>query len=253
MSIINTFPTTISNGQVEDATVVMTLFSWIQSQTNGNACPATSGTAILKGNGSGGTVVAVAGTDYSAGTQALATGILKSTTSTGALSVAVAGTDYPPIASPTFTGTVTAPAFSGSLAGNAATATSAGSATSATNASYAATQAITDNSTLIATTQFVKKSGVGNGTQSNYSGTSTTGSPSSGTTYYNTTSNPISVYAGAALSASGSISAYLNGSLVAEESTGGGAIMSVCIASVPPGWGYSISCSAAFSWWIELR
>lgn len=64
MSIINTFPTTIQNGQVEDATVVMTLFSWIQSQTNGNACPATSGSAVLKGDGAGGTTAAVAGTDY---------------------------------------------------------------------------------------------------------------------------------------------------------------------------------------------
>lgn len=64
MSIINAFPTTIANGQVEDATVVMSLFSWIQSQTNGNACPATTGSAILKGNGSGGTSPAVSGTDY---------------------------------------------------------------------------------------------------------------------------------------------------------------------------------------------
>jgi hypothetical protein len=113
MSIINTFPTTISNGQVEDATVVMTLFAWIQSQTNGNACPATTGSAVLKGNGAGGTLAATAGTDYSAGTQALATGILKSTTSTGALSIAVANTDYAPSASPVFTGTATIPAITG--------------------------------------------------------------------------------------------------------------------------------------------
>ena len=64
MSIIGTFPTTIANGQVEDATVVMSLFAWIQSQTNGNACPATTGSAVLKGDGAGGTTVAVAGTDY---------------------------------------------------------------------------------------------------------------------------------------------------------------------------------------------
>lgn len=56
--------------------------------------PATSGTAILKGDGSGGFSSATAGTDYSAGTSALATGVLKSTTSTGALTIAVAGTDY---------------------------------------------------------------------------------------------------------------------------------------------------------------
>lgn len=64
MSIIGTFPTTIQNGTTEDAAQVMTLFAYIQSQTNGNACPATTGTAILKGNGSGGTAAAAAGTDY---------------------------------------------------------------------------------------------------------------------------------------------------------------------------------------------
>ena len=82
--------------------------------------PATSGTGLLKGNGSGGFSTAaagvdyavaqsvtgivkssgttrssaVAGTDYAPGTSALATGIVKSTTSTGALTIAVAGTDY---------------------------------------------------------------------------------------------------------------------------------------------------------------
>ena len=56
--------------------------------------PATSGTTILKGNGSGGFSSTTAGVDYSAGTSALSSGILKSTTSTGALSIATAGTDY---------------------------------------------------------------------------------------------------------------------------------------------------------------
>jgi hypothetical protein len=56
--------------------------------------PATSGTAILKGNGAGGFSSTTAGVDYSAGTSALSSGILKSTTSTGALSIATAGTDY---------------------------------------------------------------------------------------------------------------------------------------------------------------
>jgi len=114
MSIINSFPTTIANGQVEDATVVMSLFAWIQSQTNGNACPATTGSAVLRGNGAGGTISATPGTDYSAGTQALATGILKSTTGTGALTVAVAG-DFPTLNQNT--------------TGNAATATNATNAT----------------------------------------------------------------------------------------------------------------------------
>lgn len=45
---------------------------------------------------------------------------------------------YAPLASPTFTGTVTAPTFSGALSGNATTATTATSATTATNATTAA-------------------------------------------------------------------------------------------------------------------
>lgn len=53
----------------------------------------TSITGLLKGNGTA-ISAATAGTDYSAGTSALATGILKSTTATGALSIAVAG-DFP--------------------------------------------------------------------------------------------------------------------------------------------------------------
>jgi len=61
--------------------------------------PATSGTSILKGNGAGGFASATAGTDYSAGTSSLTTGILKSTTSTGALSIAVSGSDYAPATS----------------------------------------------------------------------------------------------------------------------------------------------------------
>lgn len=53
----------------------------------------TSITGVLKGNGTA-ISAATSGTDYSAGTSALATGILKSTTTTGALTIATAGTDY---------------------------------------------------------------------------------------------------------------------------------------------------------------
>ena len=53
----------------------------------------TSVTGVLKGNGTA-ISAATSGTDYSAGTSALATGILKSTTTTGALSIAVAA-DFP--------------------------------------------------------------------------------------------------------------------------------------------------------------
>ena len=53
----------------------------------------TSISGMLKGSASA-LVAATSGTDFSAGTSALATGILKSTTSTGALTIAVAG-DFP--------------------------------------------------------------------------------------------------------------------------------------------------------------
>jgi hypothetical protein len=53
----------------------------------------TSITGLLKGSGTA-ISAATAGTDYSAGTSALATGIVKTTTGTGALTVAVAG-DFP--------------------------------------------------------------------------------------------------------------------------------------------------------------
>lgn len=53
-----------------------------------------SSTGLIKRTGANTLAVATAGTDYSAGTSALATGILKSTTTTGALSIAVAG-DFP--------------------------------------------------------------------------------------------------------------------------------------------------------------
>jgi hypothetical protein len=65
--------------------------------SSGGATPtltlSTSITGLLKGNGTA-MSAATAGTDYSAGTSALATGILKSTTTTGALTIAVAA-DFP--------------------------------------------------------------------------------------------------------------------------------------------------------------
>jgi len=64
---------------------------------NASSTPAitlsTSITGVLKGNGTA-ISAATSGTDYSAGTSGLATGILKSTTTTGALTIAVAG-DFP--------------------------------------------------------------------------------------------------------------------------------------------------------------
>lgn len=69
-----------------------TIASWIISV---GALSATStGTSIVKGNGTGGFSAAVARTDYAEPTTGLATGILKNTTTTGAHTIAVAGTDY---------------------------------------------------------------------------------------------------------------------------------------------------------------
>ncbi len=53
----------------------------------------TTVTGVTKGNGTA-LSSATVGTDYSVGTASLSTGILKSTTTTGALSIAAAGTDY---------------------------------------------------------------------------------------------------------------------------------------------------------------
>ena len=70
-------------------------FTW--TITNPTSAPnltiAVSNTGILKGN-AGGLVPAISGTDFGPPTAALATGILKSTTGTGAHSIAVAG-DFP--------------------------------------------------------------------------------------------------------------------------------------------------------------
>jgi hypothetical protein len=51
-------------------------------------------TGVLKGNGTAAFTAATLGTDYSGGTSALGTGIIKSTTTTGALTIAVAA-DFP--------------------------------------------------------------------------------------------------------------------------------------------------------------
>lgn len=79
---------------VTSNTGVITAGTW-----NGNVIGSSYGGAgtingLLKANGSGLVSMAGAGTDYSAGTSALATGILRSTTGSGALSIAVAG-DFP--------------------------------------------------------------------------------------------------------------------------------------------------------------
>lgn len=89
MTIIGTFPATIANGQVEDATVVMSLFSWIQAQTNGNACPATIGALMLKADGFGGTIGATDGTDFLSPNTVAAS--LKPVTTSGSIGFLPAG------------------------------------------------------------------------------------------------------------------------------------------------------------------
>lgn len=76
---------------------VATANGFAGSVANASTTPAITMTVtvsgMLKGNGTA-VAAAVSGTDYAPGTSALATGIVKSTTGTGALSIAVAGTDY---------------------------------------------------------------------------------------------------------------------------------------------------------------
>jgi hypothetical protein len=96
---------------------------------------ATTGSAIQKAS-SGNLTAATAGTDYSAGTSALGTGILKSTTTTGALTIAVAG-DFPTLNQNT---TGTAANLSGTPA--------------LPNGVTATTQTAADNSTKLATTAY---------------------------------------------------------------------------------------------------
>jgi len=68
----------------------------ISAATAGTDYQAPIGTisGIVKGNGANALTAATSGTDYAPGTSALDTGIVKSTTTTGALTIAVSGTDY---------------------------------------------------------------------------------------------------------------------------------------------------------------
>lgn len=47
MSIIGTFPTTLTNGSLEDAAQVMVIFDWIKDQVNANAVAISGGNALL--------------------------------------------------------------------------------------------------------------------------------------------------------------------------------------------------------------
>lgn len=107
----------------------------------------TSVTGVVKGNGTA-LSAATAGTDYSAGTSALATGILKSTTTTGALSIAVAG-DFPTLNQNT-TGQAGTVVTNANLTGPI---TSVGNATTITNSSVTeAKLSLSNNTTANVTT-----------------------------------------------------------------------------------------------------
>lgn len=103
-----TLAATGSGGTVTTVSVA-SLNGFAGTVANATTTPAitisTSITGLLKGNATA-ISAATVGTDYSVGTAALGTGILKSTTITGALSIAVAG-DFPalPYASSVLTNT----------------------------------------------------------------------------------------------------------------------------------------------------
>jgi hypothetical protein len=112
--------TTLSTGSGTVTSVsVVSANGFAGTVANSTTTPAitlsTSITGVLKGNGTA-ISAATAGTDYSAGTSALGTGILKSTTTTGALTIAVAG-DFPTLnqnttgSSATVTGNATGSTF----------------------------------------------------------------------------------------------------------------------------------------------
>ena len=130
--------TTFNNkGSGTVTAVSVTSANGFAGTSSGGATPAltltTSITGVLKGNGTA-ISAATAGTDYSAGTSALGTGILKSTTTTGALTIAVAA-DFPTLNQNT-TGS----------AGSVANALTAGTGLTAT-ATYNGSAAITFNAT----------------------------------------------------------------------------------------------------------
>ena len=109
-------------------------------------------TGIIKSTTSTGAhSIAVSGTDYAPGTSALATGIIKSTTTTGALSTATAGTDYSGGTSALATGilksTITTGALSIAVAGDFPT---LNQSTSGTAAGLSATLAASSGGTGVA-------------------------------------------------------------------------------------------------------
>ena len=74
--------------------VIRTASGSIPLQVSNGGTGVSTLSGLIKANGTNAFVAATAGTDYSTGTSALTTGIVKSTTTTGALTIAVAA-DFP--------------------------------------------------------------------------------------------------------------------------------------------------------------
>lgn len=74
--------------------VIRTASGSIPLQVSNGGTGVSTLSGLIKANGTNAFVAATAGTDYSTGTSALTTGIVRSTTTTGALTIAVAA-DFP--------------------------------------------------------------------------------------------------------------------------------------------------------------
>lgn len=129
--------TALHTGLVKDASDsgIWKLFSGISAQPTGTVDFTGATFDTLKIGALQVTDASTTRTNLGLGTMATATATDYLTTSTASstyLTQSTASSTYAPLASPTFTGTVTATTFSGSLSGNASTATSATTAGSTT-------------------------------------------------------------------------------------------------------------------------
>jgi hypothetical protein len=184
--------------------------------------PATSGSAILKGNGSGGFSSATSGTDYAPATSG--TSILKGNGS-GGFSAATAGVDYAPA-------TTTTSILYGNGSGGFAN--------------------VAIGSGLSFVSGTLSASGGGSGINGTYH--DVTGSRSFNTTYYNTTGNTIAVAASTTCSTSSNIRAYVDGIQVnfwQWQFNGCGAFGGTYLL-VPNGSSYYLASGQGVQNWVEL-
>jgi hypothetical protein len=113
-----------------------------------------SGTSLLRANSGGALANAASGTDYGPPTSGLSTGIVKSTTGTGAHTIAVAGTDYQAPITLTTTGTAGAATFTSNTLNIPNYATS-GSALQTTGGTMTGNIALAAGTTSLAPLTFV--------------------------------------------------------------------------------------------------